>query len=201
MDMKEIRRTAKAYYENLSDEKKGDVDRFFKKMDRNGDGQINLAEFVGYLWNDNNTVLTDPSLFKALDTDGNGNLDRKEAIVLYYIKKSGRALSCKSCDKFLAGAYFSCSQCFFKDSSSIYGICCDCYGKKKFTDHHSDAIFLDNYTLLLQSRSVVHAAPKKKREMALQILKQGLQLASFTGALECFFNGGAGDDDSNCSIM
>lgn len=200
--MEEIRRLAEAYYENLSDEKKRDAESFFSRMDTNGDRLINRAEFVGYLWNDNNTVLTDPSLFTALDTDGNGSLDFKEAIVFYYIKKSGRALSCKSCDAFLAGAYFSCSQCFFKDSSSIYGICCDCYGKKQFTDHHSDAIFLDNYTLLLQSRSVVQKVPKKKREKVLNALTQGLHLATnFTNAVDLFSHCFGGDADSDCSIM
>ncbi|KAB5534790.1 hypothetical protein DKX38_017876 [Salix brachista] len=200
--MEEIHRTAEAYYENLSVEKKRKAKRFFDELDKDGDERINLDEYMEFLKNDKNTVLTDPRFFNNLDMNSDGSLDYNEAIVLFYIMQSGRALFCKSCDTFLAGAYFSCSQCFFKDSISSYEICCDCYAGKKFTDHHSDAIFFDNYTLLLQSRRMVQAvAPTKKREKVLQIIKQGLQLASFTGALGCIFNGGAGDDDANCSIM
>jgi hypothetical protein len=125
-------------------------------MDKNKDGKINRDEYVEYLKKDNNTVLTLPSLFTALDKDGNGTLDFGEAIVLYYIMQSGRAIVCMSCETFLAGAYFSCSQCFLNidDADSTYEICCECYGGKKFL-HHDDAIFCDNYTLLCRSRSVI----------------------------------------------
>jgi hypothetical protein len=49
-----------------------------------------------YLKKDNNTVHTHPSLFIALDKDGNGSLDFEETIFLYYIMQSGRALICHS---------------------------------------------------------------------------------------------------------
>ena len=112
-----------------------------------------------YLKEDNNTVLAHPSLFTALDRDGDGSLDFEETIVLYYIMQSGRALFCKCCDTFLADVYFSCFQCFCLDeSASTYDLCCDCYGGKRFT-HHDDAIFWDNYTLLSQSRSLALEAP------------------------------------------
>ncbi|KAG6737472.1 hypothetical protein POTOM_058996 [Populus tomentosa] len=99
--MEEIRRAAEAYYENLSDEKKRNARFSFNEMDKNGDGKINLDEYAEYLKKDN-TVLTHPSLFTALDKDGNGSLDFKETIVLYYIMQSGRALFCQSCNTFLA---------------------------------------------------------------------------------------------------
>jgi len=157
--MEVIRRAAEAYYENLSDEKKRNARFSFNEMDKNSEGWINLDEYVEYLKQDNNTVLTHPSLFTALDKDGNGSLDFKETIVLYYIMQSGRALFCQSCNTFLADVYFSCSQCFFNDdSASTYEICCDCYGGKRFT-HHDDAIFWDNYSLLCQSRSLTLKAP------------------------------------------
>jgi len=157
--MEVIRRAAEAYYENLSDEKKRNARFSFNEMDKNSEGWINLDEYVEYLKQDNNTVLTHPSLFTALDKDGNGSLDFKETIVLYYIMQSGRALFCQSCNTFLADVYFSCSQCFFNDdSASTYEICCDCYGGKRFT-HHDDAIFWDNYSLLSQSRSLTLKAP------------------------------------------
>ncbi|KAJ6951670.1 hypothetical protein NC653_040962 [Populus alba x Populus x berolinensis] len=54
-DTEEIRRAAEAYYENLSDEKKRNARFSFNEMDKNGDGKINLDEFVEYLEKDNNT--------------------------------------------------------------------------------------------------------------------------------------------------
>ena len=156
--MEEIRRAAEAYYENLSDEKKRNARFSFNEMDKNSDGRINLNEYVEHLKKDNNTLLTHPSLFTALDKDGNGSLDFKETIVLYYIMQSGRAIICQSCKTFLAGTYFSCSECFFNDSVSSYEFCCECYGDKKFT-HNDGHIFCDNYTLLCQSRSATQAAP------------------------------------------
>jgi hypothetical protein len=115
--MEEIRRAAGAYYENLPDEEKRNARFSFNEMDKNKDGKINLDEYVEYLKKDNNTVL--PSLFTALDKDGNGTLDFDEAIVLYYIMQSGSAIICQSCKTFLAGAYFTCSQCFFNDDDSV----------------------------------------------------------------------------------
>ena len=50
-----IRRTAEAYYENLSDEKKRNARFSFNEMDKNEDGKINLDEYVEYLKKDNNT--------------------------------------------------------------------------------------------------------------------------------------------------
>uniref|UniRef100_A0A6N2NFB0 EF-hand domain-containing protein n=1 Tax=Salix viminalis TaxID=40686 RepID=A0A6N2NFB0_SALVM len=168
INMEEIRRAATAYYENLPEEKKRYARFIFSDMDKNGDGQINLKEFMEYHNKDNNSALTHPSLFRALDKNSNGSLDFEEAMVLYYITQSGRALFCKSCNTFLTDVYFSCSQCFTSNDSTIstYEICCDCYGGKKFT-HHEDAIFCDNYSLLSRSRSLALAAPAEKRRGVL----------------------------------
>uniref|UniRef100_A0A3N7F9Z2 EF-hand domain-containing protein n=1 Tax=Populus trichocarpa TaxID=3694 RepID=A0A3N7F9Z2_POPTR len=183
--MEEVRRAAVAYYENLSEEKKRNARFSFNEMDKNGDGRINLHEYLEYLKKDNNTILTHPSLFTALDKDGNGSLDFEETIVLYYIMQSGRALICQSCNTFLADVYFSCSQCFFKDDSdSTYEICCDCYGGKRFT-HHADAIFCDNYTLLSQSRSLALKAPVQVTSPPLTFLACSKKLCSFPSSLTC----------------
>jgi hypothetical protein len=158
--MEGIRRAAVTYYENLPEEKKRYARFIFDEMDENRDGQIDLDEYVEYLKKHNNTIFTDPSMFRALDKDGDGSLDFEETITLYYIMESGRALFCKTCNTFLAEVYFSCFQCFCLDeSASTYDLCCDCYGGKKFTDHHDDAIFCDNYTLLGKSRSLALEAP------------------------------------------
>ncbi|KAJ6422682.1 hypothetical protein OIU84_027615 [Salix udensis] len=57
--MEEIRRAAEAYYENLPEEKKRYTRFKFREMDKNGDGHINLYEYVEYLDKDNNTALID----------------------------------------------------------------------------------------------------------------------------------------------
>ncbi|KAG5224152.1 calcium-dependent protein [Salix suchowensis] len=166
--MEEIRRAAAAYYENLPLVNKRYARYIFSSMDKNGDGEIDLDEYVEYLNKDNKTVLTHPSMFRALDKNNNGSLDFDEVIVLYYITQSGRALFCRSCDTFLTGLYFSCSQCFLKDDSvSTYEICCDCYGGKKFT-HHGDAIFCDNYSLLIRSRRLALQASKEEQRCVVE---------------------------------
>jgi len=156
--MEGIRKAAEAYFENQSDRKKKKARKTFNAMDKNGDGKISLREYTDHLTRKKATNFTHQNIFGALDKDGNGNLDFEEAIVLFYLMQSGRALICKSCKTFLAGAYFSCSQCFFNDSVSTYEICCDCYGGKKFR-HNDGHIFCDHYTLLRQSRSAIQAAP------------------------------------------
>ncbi|XP_011012322.1 PREDICTED: uncharacterized protein LOC105116598 isoform X2 [Populus euphratica] len=192
--MEEIRRAAVAYYENLSEEKKRNARFSFNEMDKNGDGQINLHEYVDYLKKHNNTVLILPSLFTALDKDGNGSLDFEETIVLYYIMQSGRNLICQSCNTFLADVYFSCFQCFCLDESpSTYDLCCDCYGGKRFT-HHDDAIFWDNYTLLSQSRSLALEAPVQRRNV-LEKIGMIVQVTGMVVGGACLVS------SSGCSIM
>ncbi|KAF9661083.1 hypothetical protein SADUNF_Sadunf19G0030900 [Salix dunnii] len=127
--MEELRRAARASYERLPEKDKKFIQKFFKDMDKNGDGHISLGEYVKYLEKKKATDLTHKSIFSALDMDGNGSLEIKEVIVLHYIMQSGRAMICMSCENLMAGAYFSCSQCFFEDASvSTFDICCDCYG-------------------------------------------------------------------------
>jgi hypothetical protein len=160
--MEGIRRAARAYYDHLPDGERKNATQDFNDMDKNRDGKISLLEYVDYLKKKKATSFVQQSIFRALDKDDNGTLDFEEAIVLFYLMKSGRAIICKGCEKFLAGAYFSCSQCFFNVSVSTYEICCACYRGNNFT-HHGDAIFCDNYTLLRQSRSAIQAAPRLTR--------------------------------------
>ncbi|KAG6737130.1 hypothetical protein POTOM_059875 [Populus tomentosa] len=180
--MEEIRRAVVAYYEHLPENDKKLARKTFKAMDKNGDGKINRDEYVEYLTRKKATNFTHQSIFRALDKDGNGSLDFEEAIVLYYIMQSGRAIICQSCKTFLAGAYFSCSKCFFNVSGSTYEICCACYGGKNYT-HHGDAIFCDNYTLLRQSRSVIQEVPIEKRRKTLKTHQKGLLVPEITVGL------------------
>ncbi|KAG6738398.1 hypothetical protein POTOM_058014 [Populus tomentosa] len=201
--MDEIRRAAAAYFENLSDEDKRNAKSYFNEMDKDGDQKINRDEYVEHLNKGDNTVL--PSLFTALDKDGNGSLNFEETIVLYYLIQSGRAIICQSCKKFLAGAYFTCSECFFNndDSVSTFDVCYDCYCGKKFR-HDVGHTFCDNYTLLRQSRSPIQAAPISKRTMVLNYLKKGMQAAGITSSdIGGIVTGEDGVDSSKsiCSIM
>ncbi|KAH8480925.1 hypothetical protein Peur_062283 [Populus x canadensis] len=199
--MEEIRRAAVACYEHLPGKNKKLVRTTFKSMDKNGDGKISLLEYVDYLKKKKATDFIHPSIFTAVDKDGNGSLDFEEAIVLFYIMNSGRAIICRSCKTFLAGAYFSCSQCFFNDSVSPYEICCACYGGNNFT-HHGDAIFCDNYTLLRLSRSVIQEAPIKKRRKVVKSHKKRLLVAEITVGLAGITVGVADlASKSYCSIM
>ncbi|XP_061943832.1 uncharacterized protein LOC133668105 [Populus nigra] len=193
--MERIRQVAVAYYENLPEEKKRYARFIFDEMDKNRDGQIDLDEYVEYLKKHNNTIFTDPSMFRALDKDGDGSLDFEESITLYYILQSGRALFCKCCHTFLADVYFSCFQCFcLHESPSTYDLCCDCYGGKKFT-HHDDAIFWDNCTLLSKSRSLALEAPIQKRR---NVLENVGTIAEVTGMV---VNGAVFASSFGCSIM
>ncbi|KAG5224153.1 calcium-dependent protein [Salix suchowensis] len=183
--MEEIRRAAMAYFEYLPVEDKKRARYIFDSMDENGDGQINLDEYVEYLNKNNKTVLTHPSMFRALDKNNNGSLDFEEVIVLYYITQSGRALICKSCHTLLTNLYFSCSQCFFKGKSvSTYEICCDCYRGKKFT-HHGDAIFCDNHILLSQSRGLTQEAPVEIRSSVLKTIEMITSVANLAFNTGC----------------
>lgn len=182
--MEGIRRAAGAYYDHLPDGKKKKATEAFNDMDKNKDGKISLLEYVNYLKKKKAKDLVHPSIFTALDKDDNGSLDFDEAIVLFYLMKSGRALICKGCEKFLAGAYFSCSQCFFNVSVSTYEICCACYRGNKFT-HHGDAIFCDNYTLLSQSRSLAVKAPVQNRRNVLEKIVMIVEVTSVAVALGC----------------
>ncbi len=51
----------------------------FKRIDANGDGEINGGEFRGFLERrEENLKEKHPELFAVIDTDGDGNLDRGE---------------------------------------------------------------------------------------------------------------------------
>ncbi|KAF9661084.1 hypothetical protein SADUNF_Sadunf19G0031000 [Salix dunnii] len=184
--MEEIRRVAEAYYKHLPEKDKKVLKNKFNAMDKNGDKQISRREYMEYFKKGKAKGFNQKRIFRALDKDKNRSLNFEEAKVLFYIMESGRAIICMSCKKFMAGAYFSCSQCFFSDGAkkSTFDICCDCYGGKKFT-HHGDAIFCDNYTLLCQSRSSALAAPAETRSSALRAIEMIVGITNIAGSLGC----------------
>ncbi|KAJ6422888.1 hypothetical protein OIU84_027797 [Salix udensis] len=183
--MEEIRRVAAAYYEHLPAKDKKSLRGTFKAMDKNRDGKISLLEYLDYFKKKNGTDFTHQSICRALDMNVNGSLDFEEAIVLFYIMESGRTIICMSCKTFMAGVYFSCSQCFFNVASRrSFDICCDCYGGKKFT-HHSDAIFCDNFSLLSQSRSLALEASAEKRSRVVEGCNWMLGVANLAVSAGC----------------
>ncbi|XVF66457.1 hypothetical protein PTKIN_Ptkin10aG0037400 [Pterospermum kingtungense] len=115
--MDEIRETASAYYANLEQSQKQKAHEFFRSLDKNGDGKINLQEYIAALNKQRKTWLSNSSFFKELDEDGNGSLDFNEVLMLFYIIESGRLVFCDGCGAFLKG------------------------------HHDENAIFLDNYVL------------------------------------------------------
>ncbi|KAJ6422688.1 hypothetical protein OIU84_027621 [Salix udensis] len=184
MATEEIRRVAEAYYKHLPEKDKKLLKNKFDAMDKNRDGQISRREYMKYFKKEKAKGFHHQRIFRGLDMDENGRLDFEEAKVLFYIMESGRAIICMSCEKFMAGAYFSCSQCFFDAAKSKFDICCDCYGGKKFK-HHRGATFCDNYTLLSQSRSSALAAPAEAGISALRAIEMIVGFASIAGNLGC----------------
>ncbi|KAB5512118.1 hypothetical protein DKX38_029146 [Salix brachista] len=182
--MEEIRRVAEAYYEHLPAKDKKLLRKTFNAMDENRDGKISQSEYMKYFKKEKAEGFIHQSIFSAMGKDDNGSLNFEEAKVLLYIMESGRAVICMACEKFMAGAYFSCSQCFFDGAKSKFDICCDCYGGNKFK-HHRGATFCDNYTLLSESRSSAIAAPAEKRRDVLGTIDKIVGVASIAVAAGC----------------
>ncbi|KAF2314054.1 hypothetical protein P3X46_027470 [Hevea brasiliensis] len=148
--MEEISETAKAYYANLSGKQKRLTTDTFQAIDANGDGKISFNEYAQYLKQKGFKILSSPDFFRKLDKDGNGALDFDEFITVHYICSSKRVYFCDECRVFLDGVYFTCVQCF-NGPGNTYDLCCACY-RDKDVNHHKDALFLDNYTLLQAKR-------------------------------------------------
>ncbi|PIN02189.1 hypothetical protein CDL12_25297 [Handroanthus impetiginosus] len=127
-------------------------------MDTDGDGRVDLSEFLAFMRQQGYLDMHNPSFFNVLDHDDNGTLDFAEVMTLYYIIKSGRPF-CNSCKNFIPGIFFSCVECF-KNPKKPFNICHDCYRFTKCKhDHNGRVQFLDNYTLLeaIRDPSLVYA--------------------------------------------
>lgn len=151
--MEEIREAALAYYENGGEKLKQLARNFFNCLDEDGDGTVDLREFIKIFGERGNRLINNHNFFQALDRDGNGCLDFYEVLSLYYIIESGRPF-CDGCGSFLKGLYFTCLNCH-ESSDTTFDLCSACYRRKSFSHQH--AIFLDNYTLLAYKRSAMLA--------------------------------------------
>ncbi|KAK6161110.1 hypothetical protein DH2020_004491 [Rehmannia glutinosa] len=146
-EMEELRGIAKSHYRAGSPEVQALAHKFFKSLDTDGDGRVDLPEFLSFMRQEGYAQMRNPYFFKELDRDGNGTLDFWEVMTLYYIIKSGRPF-CDWCGNFIPGIFFSCVECFKRPESS-FSLCRDCYRSEKCShNHYGKTQFLDNYTLL-----------------------------------------------------
>ncbi|KAL0456892.1 UNVERIFIED_CONTAM: hypothetical protein Slati_1028400 [Sesamum latifolium] len=74
-EMEELREIARAHYRAGSQEVKNLAFEFFKTMDTNGDGRVDLSEFLTFMRQDGYSQMHSPYFFNELDHDGNGALD------------------------------------------------------------------------------------------------------------------------------
>ncbi|XP_021899954.1 uncharacterized protein LOC110816162, partial [Carica papaya] len=160
--MEEMREAAIGYYNNLKPELQRQAHRFFRSMDRNGDGRVNYNEFI-YFLNQRGYHWVHPNMFLELDKNRDGALDFYEVLTFYYIVKT-RNVWCQNCRLWLKGLYFTCVTCFDDSARGGAGGTCDlcvrCYQQRAVHRYHSHHdIFVDNYTLLHCKRSSSHHAP------------------------------------------
>lgn len=148
-EMEEMRELAKAYFgSNSSAQTQARAKAFFNSMDSDGDGKVELSEFLSFMSRKGYKRTGNPGFFDKLKGDGNGGLDFWDVMTLYYIIKSGRPF-CDCCGEFIPATYFSCVKCF-KDGTS-FDLCLRCYQSAAHCNHTHlgrPATFLDNYTLL-----------------------------------------------------
>ncbi|KAK3007887.1 hypothetical protein RJ639_015228 [Escallonia herrerae] len=147
--MKQLERIAMAHYQAAPHEVQQLAHDFFSEMDRDGDGKIDMHEFLMFITIEKGySRMGNPHFFNRLDTDGNKTLDFAEVMTLLYIVKSGRPF-CKRCSNFINDVYFTCVDCF-ENPDGGFSVCLDCYCSHDINHHHNNgpSRFLDNYTLL-----------------------------------------------------
>lgn len=145
--MEELHDIATAHYEAGNRKVQELAHEFFDSMDTDGDGHVDLPEFLIFMRQEGYAHLGNPHFFNELDRDGDGSLDFFEVMTVYYIIKSGRPF-CSWCGNFIPGIFFSCAECY-KSPRGSFNLCRVCYGSKKCSHNHNGrAQFLDNFTLL-----------------------------------------------------
>ncbi|XP_047955572.1 uncharacterized protein LOC125201479 [Salvia hispanica] len=159
-EMEELREVAKAHYHSSPPHVQALAHKFYRSMDSDGDGRVDVSEFLDFMRHEGYSCMENPCFFDDLDVDRNGTLDFFEVMTLYYIIKSGRPF-CDCCDKFIPGLFFSCVECY-KNGRSSFDLCRDCYGKGRCDHNHGGRVhFLDNHTLLQAMKdSTLAPAPR-----------------------------------------
>ncbi|KAI7747600.1 hypothetical protein M8C21_019116 [Ambrosia artemisiifolia] len=146
--MEELSKIAMAYYQASTDHLQTLARDFFSAMDHDGDGKIDLREFLEFMKEEGCHQMTNPFMFNQLDLDRNGTLDFVEVMTLYYIIKSGRPF-CDHCRKFITSTYLTCVGCLEDPNDRSFYLCLDCYSRQVCDHTHNDmSRFLDNYSFL-----------------------------------------------------
>ncbi|KAL1561682.1 hypothetical protein AAHA92_04356 [Salvia divinorum] len=95
--VEELREIAKFYYNSATPQVQEQAKHFFNSMDLDGNGEINLVEFLSFMREEGYfKQMRSNSIFEMLDPTGRGTLAFMDVVTLYYIIKSGRPL-CDSC--------------------------------------------------------------------------------------------------------
>ncbi|XP_047957129.1 uncharacterized protein LOC125202728 [Salvia hispanica] len=163
--MEELHVIAKAHYRAGSPQVKKLAREFYKSMDTDGDGQVDLSEFIAFMKHEGYSFMQNRSFFDKLDLDNRGTLDFYDVMTLYYIIRSGRPF-CDCCAEFIPGIFFSCVDCF-KNPKTSFHLCCDCYQMRKCNHNHDGrSQFLDNYAFLQAMRDpeLAHASGVNSNE-------------------------------------
>ncbi|KAG8369820.1 hypothetical protein BUALT_Bualt14G0053500 [Buddleja alternifolia] len=88
-EMDGMRKIARVYYEKTaSGAEKNLIQKFFKKLDANGDGKASLMEFNMSV----SSWYSDETMFRQLDTTGDGTLCFSDVLALYYMEKKHLAM-------------------------------------------------------------------------------------------------------------
>ncbi|KAH6816104.1 hypothetical protein C2S51_020924 [Perilla frutescens var. frutescens] len=155
-EMEEVMEIAKAHYRASSPEVQALAHELFDSLDTDGDGRIDLSEFLDFMRQEGHAQMRNRHFFKEVDINGNDSLDFLEFITLYYIIKSGRPI-CDHCGNFTPGMFFSCVDCFKSTSSNntSFNLCRNCYSSSKWNHNHNGRTrFLDNYALLQAHQNI-----------------------------------------------
>ncbi|CAI9776038.1 unnamed protein product [Fraxinus pennsylvanica] len=78
-EMEELRKIAIAHFQAGSQQVQAKAQEFFNSMDSDGDGKIDLHEFLAFVSQEGLPQMHNPCFFKKLDRDGNGTLDFRES--------------------------------------------------------------------------------------------------------------------------
>ncbi|KAI8566567.1 hypothetical protein RHMOL_Rhmol02G0050400 [Rhododendron molle] len=150
--MEEMRESAMAYYANMSKKKQKKFQKFYKSIDKNGDGRVNIHEYLDFLKKNDHSLQHKTNLFKLLNKNNDGTLDFDDSVTFFYMLTSNRIAICKGCESYLLGLHFLCVECHKVNKKKSYDLCSSCYRNKKFTHAHSS--FLDNYALLRTEKTM-----------------------------------------------
>ncbi|KAG5560430.1 hypothetical protein RHGRI_003670 [Rhododendron griersonianum] len=198
MDYNKIRGAAMAYYANLSDEEQRKAWEFFKSIDTDGNGTISRREYsrslakMGYPDTQN--------AFKMLDKNGDGALDFKECITLFYIiTVHNGGVFCDGCGINLWDIYFVCVGCYMAGGNT-YDLCCDCYRTKNF--NHQNAVFCDNFKLLrsMQPTATTASASREIAKKAIEVGQLGINAINLLNSANGIAHTANAQSD-DCTIM